>query len=240
VEGSIDRQALDSSLDDLRALLREGGELQEAIANVTSATAALFGLAGAGVMLVDDGQVLRYIAATDAGSRALEEAQETIGHGPCVDALVHDVLVTTEDILSDERWPQLGPLVADKGVRAVLGVPIKLAGGPVGSLNVYDHEPHHWDDTQCAALRAFGGVVEGLMRSALLAHEHSEVASQLQHALDSRVQIERAVGLLMGRERLGAVDAFDKLRREARGRRVKVVLVAEELLEQAAADAGSH
>ena len=51
-------------------------------------------------MLVDDAQVLRYIAASDPGSRALEAAQEELGHGPCVDSLVYDRLVTTSDVVS--------------------------------------------------------------------------------------------------------------------------------------------
>jgi GAF domain-containing protein len=237
VAGSIDPQALGTSLDALRGLVRDGGELRTAVTDVTDAVAGLFRLGGAGLMLVDDGQVLRYVAASDAASAALESAQEELGHGPCVDALVHDRLVTTTDLVTDERWPGLAERVSPAGARAVLGVPVTLAGGPVGSLNVYHGEPHDWDETECAALEAFGAVVESLMRSALQAHEQSAVAAQLQHALDSRVQIERAVGVLMGRERIDAVDAFDRLRRTARNRRVKVVAVAAELLEEAAADA---
>jgi GAF domain-containing protein len=240
VAGSIDPQALGKSLDALHRIVSGGDELGSAVTDVTDAVAGLFRIGGAGLMLIDDGQVLRYVAATDSPSTALEEAQEELGHGPCVDALVHDRLVTTADIIADDRWPGLGERVAPAGVRAVLGVPVTLAGGPVGSLNVYRGEPHEWDDTECAALRAFAGVVDTLMRTALQAHEQSAVAAQLQHALDSRVQIERAVGLLMGRERIDAVDAFDRLRREARNRRVKVVAVAAELLDQAAADARDH
>jgi GAF domain-containing protein len=237
VAGSIDPQALGSSLEALRGLVRDGGELRTAVTDVTGAVAGLFGLGGAGLMLIDDTQVLRYVAASDRVSATLEAAQEELGHGPCIDSLVHNRLVTTSDIVADDRWPGLAERVAPAGVRAVLGVPVTLAGGPVGSLNVFHREPYDWDDTECAALQAFAGVVESLMRSALQAHEQSAVAAQLQHALDSRVQIERAVGLLMGRERIGAVDAFDRLRRTARNRRVKVVAVAAELLEEAAADA---
>jgi GAF domain-containing protein len=237
MDGSIDPQALGKSLEALRGLVRDGGELRDAVVEVTEAVAVLFAVDGAGVMLVDDARALRYVAATDEAATALEEGQEELGHGPCVDSLIHDRLITTPDIQDDERWPGLGERVASAGVRAVLGVPVKLAGGPVGSLNVYRHETYHWDDTECAALEAFAGVVNSLMRTALQAHERSAVVAQLQHALDSRVQIERAVGLIMGRDAIDAVDAFDRLRREARSRRVKVVTVAAELLEGAAADA---
>jgi GAF domain-containing protein len=237
VAGFIDPQALSSSLDALRGLVRDGGELRSALTNVTDAVAGLFPVGGAGLMLIDDGQVLRYLAATDPASAALEAAQEELGHGPCVDSLVHNVLVTTSDVLTDERWPALGERLETAGVRAVLGVPVELAGGPVGSLNVYRQEPYEWDESECAALQAFAGVVNSLMGSAVQAHEQSAVVAQLQHALDSRVQIERAVGLLMGREGIDAVDAFARLRSTARNRRIKVVAVAAELLEDAAADA---
>jgi GAF domain-containing protein len=240
VVDSIDPQALGSSLEALRDLVHPSGELRSALTDVTEAVTGLFRVGGAGLMLVDDGQVLRYLAASNPASATLEAAQEELGHGPCVDSLVHDRLVTTSDVLTDARWPGLGERVAPVGVRAVLGVPVTLAGGPVGSLNVFRTDPYEWDESECAALEAFAGVVNSLMRSALQAHEQSTVVAQLQHALDSRVQIERAVGLILGRERIDAVDAFTRLRRDARSRRVKVVAVAAELLEEAARDAATR
>jgi AmiR/NasT family two-component response regulator len=77
-----------------------------------------------------------------------------------------------------------------------------------------------------------GLLLEGLLRAALQARERKELAEQLQHALNSRVVIERAVGLLMGRQAIDAVTAFNQLRDNARRERRKVADVAAELLNQ--------
>ncbi len=49
-----------------------------------------------------------------------------------------------------------------------------------------------------------------------------ERSIQLQTALDSRVVIEQAKGILAERESLSLDEAFDKMRREARSKRVKL------------------
>ena len=218
---NIDAALLTQSLEGLAERLSSPG-LDDALQHVLDATRHLFGATGAGFMMVDDSSSLRSVAFTDPGGRLLEERQEHVGHGPCVDALTFDRVVTTVDVADDARWPQLGSELREAGVRAVLGVPIHVSGLPVGSLNVYRNRPGDWGETEAPALLAYGRLVESLMLSALHAEQRERLADQLQHALDSRVVIERAVGMLMERYGLDAVDAFDRLRRTARdgGRRV--------------------
>ena len=217
----IDAELLSQSLEGLTEQLTTPG-LDDALQRVLDATRHLFGATGAGFMMVDDSSSLRSVAFTDPGARLLEELQERAGHGPCVDALTFDRVVATVDVADDARWPQLGSALREAGVRAVLGVPIHVSGLPVGSLNVYRNRPGDWDETEAPALLAYGQLVESLMLSALHAEQRERLADQLQHALDNRVVIERAVGMLMERHGLDAVDAFDRLRRTARdgGRRV--------------------
>jgi GAF domain-containing protein len=229
---SIDANALSASLAALRSSLQSNGELSDALQHVTDAAVRLFRVDGAGMMLVDEGQVLRYVAATDRPGRTLETAQAEFGHGPCVDSVVYGQVVTTRDVRTDQRWPRLVERL-HPNVRAVLGVPLFLAGGPVGSLNAYRSEPYDWDDSERDALQAFAELLERQVDAALRGHQQGQVIDQLQHALDTRVRIERAVGFLMGRDDIDAVAAFDQLRREARSRRVKVTVVADELLDAA-------
>jgi GAF domain-containing protein len=195
------------------------------------AAMALFRADGAGVMVVDDDHVLRSVASTDHVGAALERAQAELGHGPCVDALTYGEVVTTGDVNDDERWPRLGA-VLQADVRAVLGVPLHLAGGPVGSLNVYCRSSRDWSADEQQALNAYGGLMGRLVTTSLRGEEQGALIDQLQRALDSRATIERAVGLIMGRESVDAVTAFERLRREARSRRERVVAVAQELLDE--------
>ena len=110
------------------------------------------------------------------------------------------------------------------------GTPVLLGGSPVGTLNVYRDEPAEWDKSDVNALTAYSALIAEVLAAAPAAEEHSILAGQLQHALDYRVVIERAVGYLMGTQRLDAVTAFDVLRRRARDSRRRVADVATDML----------
>lgn len=125
----------------------------------------------------------------------------------------------------------MAELLPADGVRAVLGVPIRLGGGPVGVLNLYVDQPHDWADPEIDALGAYGDLLGTLLGTGLVAHRNDTLARQLQYALDHRVVIERAVGYLMGTGGIDATAAFDRLRRAARARRCQVGEVASRLLD---------
>jgi len=225
----IDPAALDRTLATLRDRSSAPG-LMGTLDNTLAATRQLFGATGAGIMMLDDGSVLSAVAATDEPGRQLEVLQQQAGEGPCVDALTFDRIVSSTDLAADARWPVLVPELPDAGVRAVLGVPLHIDRVAVGSLNVYRDRAHRWDDSEVAALTAFATLIEALLRAALQAREREQLAEQLQHALDHRVVIERAVGIVMGRQNVNAVQAFNVLRGQARNAQRKVADVAADLL----------
>lgn len=230
----IQQSSLDAALGSLSQRELENIGVSEALKYVVTAMPALFHVEGAGLLLVDDYQVLRYVAASDAATHVLESAQEVTGIGPCVDSLVHGKPVACADLATDERWPELAPLVTPYGIAAVLGVPVHLGGGVIGSLNVYRSSPYEWDDSDLAAANTLGRMVERLLAMALVVRRRDDVVRQLQTALDTRIAIERAVGVLIGVEGIDAVEAFDRLRRAARSSRRKVADLAAEVLEHRA------
>ncbi len=229
-ESFIDQRGLDASLRALRSQI-DAKPLQDALETILDATRSLFEAKGAGVMFVDQGSMLRAVAATDEPGYLLESRQQETGEGPCVDALVMDRIVLCGDLAGDPRWPKLRPDVPDGGVRAVLGVPIHAANVTVGSLNVYRDVPCDWSETEIEALESYALLIERLLVSALQAEQLTQLAEQLQHALDGRVLIERAVGVIMGREAVDAVTAFNRLRSIARSSERKAADVAAEILD---------
>jgi GAF domain-containing protein len=220
---------LSRTFDQLREAARDE-EIQKVLDQVVRSSTDVFGVSGCGVMLADGEHVLHYVAASDDEGRKLEHAQAEAARGPCVDALVHDTVVSTRDVTADERWPVLHGPLGETRVRAVLGMPIHLAGAAVGSLNAYRDVPYDWTETESAGMAAYGQLVDSLLVVALHASHHERLARQLQHALDHRVPIERAVGVLTARRGVDAVVAFDVLRRHARDRRRRVADVAEDVL----------
>jgi GAF domain-containing protein len=211
---------------------REGGGTTDpyaALQGVVDAVNELFGFAGAGIMLRDEDQVLRYVTGSDPASVALEVVQEELGVGPCIDCVLFDRIVCSEDLLTDPRWPDLGSRVGSD-TRAILGVPIRLSGAPVGSLNVRRNQPRQWDESEQRSMLSFAALIEQALADAITSRRQSALVDQLQHALDHRVVIERAVGYLMGRLQINETAAFDALRRTARSNRRKIDEVARQLL----------
>ena len=236
---AIDPPTLSSTLSTLQAEHLQQGELEGSLRRVVEATCTVFGVAGAGLMLIDDTSSLRYVAATDGRSAALEAAQAETGEGPCVDSLLRDQVVRTDDLVADPRWPRLARSVDGLGIVGLLGVPIHIDRTSVGSLNVYSDGPYPWQDDDIEGLRSFAFVLEQLLHHALAAHERHVLAEQLDRALTNRVLIERAVGVVMADRRTDPVSAFNVIRGQARAQRRKVSAVAEELLDSVQQPAGA-
>lgn len=226
----VDRAALEGSLRRLDQLAVADLDTATLMEEVVQAAGRMLPVSGIGLMVVDASHALRYVAASDESGRFLEDAQEQTGEGPCVAAFVLDGPVSTPNLAADDRWPRLGPLVEPSGVRAVLGVPVRLGGGPVGTLDAYLNHPAEWDTEQVTALTGYATVVENLLAASVALHRGSEMARQLQYALDYRVSIERAIGYLMGREQIDPVTAFNRLRSRARSTRRRIGEVALEAL----------
>jgi GAF domain-containing protein len=226
----IDADVLARSLQALRDADLGAQPVEDAVVAAVAGAQRVFAVTGAGLMLLDDESVLRYAAWTDPGARALERAQEVAGQGPCVDAFVFDRVVATADLMSDERWPRLNEALEEERERSVLGIPTHVGGITVGSLNLFADLGHEWDESELRALEAYNEILEGVLSTAVIAHRGEAIADQLQRALDSRVPIERAVGVLMERDRLTAVEAFNALRSQARRRRCRVADMALEVL----------
>ncbi|WP_344861416.1 GAF and ANTAR domain-containing protein [Planomonospora alba] len=230
----IDPEALVASLRRIQTAAPVTGIVQQ-LERAVDVVDTLFGYSGAGLMFAADGKELRYLVATDDPGRSLEGAQLHLGRGPCVSAYEQDTAVTCSDVRADPRWPELAARL-HPGVRAVAGVPVRLGGRPVGTLNVYRSTPYEWDDTDVQALYAYADVIGQVLAAAVAAEEKSVLADQLQYALDYRVVIERAIGYLMGKHDLTAAQAFTGLRKQARDSRRKVADLAAEVLGEGAGD----
>jgi GAF domain-containing protein len=227
----INSDALASSISGLAQLTAdEGGGLEHALEHVVNETNRIFAVDGAGLLLLAEGDVLRYVAASSERGRIVETLQEQVDEGPCVDAFERLDTVASPDVSTDPRWPSFGPLAGRHGVRALMGVPVELEG-PVGTLNVYASNRHEWDEGEVEAIQAYARIVSSVLRSSIEAHLQGKVSEQLRYALDRRVVIEQAKGILMEREGIASGEAFERIRRRARSHRERVIDVARRLVD---------
>jgi GAF domain-containing protein len=158
----LDDDALAQSLRELTDQLAPGtliGPLSTQLAAVVSAAAQLLGVESVGILLLDDADRIRSVAASSGAAEALEAAQERVGVGPGVDALAQRAMVAVADVGAVSRYGPLWQEIVGCGARAVLAAPIWLAGQVVGNLDAVLADPHVWSSPEKRAAAAVAAVV---------------------------------------------------------------------------------
>jgi GAF domain-containing protein len=216
---AVSAAGLRQALDQLADLRTSPVTVESALERVVATAAALFGVDGTALMLADRDQVLRNLAVSDDRAAQLEELQAEHGEGPCVDAFDDKESVAADDLGADDRWPDFSPAAVERGLRAVLASPIPYSDQAVGVVAVLAGRPHAWTEAEREAIVAFTELAAMLILNAMEASERGRLAGELQVALDSRVVIEQAKGVLVGRHGLTTRQAFERLRRMARDQR---------------------
>lgn len=222
---------------DVRQAMEQLGELrfgsmpvEDAMEQIVRTTHAIFDVDGAGLMLADSEQHLRSVAVSDDRFRHLEDLQLRHDEGPFIAAYEDKRLVCVEDLVGDQRWPHFSPAAVEHGVRAVLASPIPYNQQAIGVVGVVSKDTRPWSPEGELALLAFTDLAALLIASMLRAEQHSELAAQLQGALDSRVVVEQAKGVLIGQQRVSARQAHQQLRDQARRERRKLTSVAADII----------
>jgi chromosome segregation ATPase len=157
----------------------------------------------------------------------------TSAKAPTWQAYALDRAVAVGDLGTAPTWGRIDAVVGQLHVRGVLSVPIRLAGQPVGTLDVYSIQPRAWTTHELAAMAEFATVAAELVHTGVeLASRELEVA-QLQQALTSRIWIEQAKGVLAATQGVSPDEAFGQLRRRARASSRRLAEVAREVVQDA-------
>jgi GAF domain-containing protein len=227
---AVSAEGLERALTQLADLRTAPVTVESALHRIVESADALFQVDGSALMLVDRDQALRNLAVSHRRAQALEELHAEHGEGPCVDAYEEKHTVWTDDLGREERWPEFSPAAASRGLAAVLASPIPYSNEAVGVVAVFAGEPHPWTEAEQQAVIAFTDLAAMLILNAMEASERGRVAVQLQGALDSRVVIEQAKGVLVGRHGLTPRQAFERLRGMARDQRRPLAEIAAEVV----------
>lgn len=211
--------------------LRYGtNDLEQAVELIVSTTHDLFSVDGAALMLLDRDLSLRNAAASDRRMDVLESLQAEHGVGPCMLAFQEKTLVCSEDLVSDKRFGEFSSAAVEAGLRAVLASPIPYAMDAVGVVAVFSAKPYAWTPEGELALTSFTNLAALAIATTMQSEERGELTDQLKHALDARVLIEQAKGVLMARDGVDARQAFEELRAQARRSRKKLADLAGEVV----------
>ena len=183
---------------------------------LTARCVQLLGVSAAGLLLTDQQDTLQVVAASSERTRLLELFQLQTDQGPCVDCFRTGQPVSVADLPSAGRWPRFTAAAAEVGFAAVHAVPMRLRTEVIGALNLFDTAPGPLDEGKLRIGQALADVATiGLLQQRAI-HRRDTLTEQLQTALESRVLIEQAKGVLAERLHLDMDEAFALLRGYAR------------------------
>jgi GAF domain-containing protein len=228
------------ALKELAGLRFGSGSLDEGVQRIVDTTHRLFNVDGAGLLLADSEQLLRNLVVSDVRLRDLEELQIRFGEGPCMDAYNEKQLVHSGDLQRESRWPDFVPAAVRRGVRAVLAAPIPYDRQAIGVVAVVSGKVHPWSPESELALVAFTDLAALLIASMMQGEEKTQIAAQLQQALDARIVIEQAKGVVVARQGVSPRQAYESLRSSARAQRRRLAEVAREVVEEAQSAPGAE
>ncbi|MDA8283069.1 MAG: GAF and ANTAR domain-containing protein [Actinomycetota bacterium] len=187
-----------------------GRRLCEVAAQVTE-------MSGAGVMLLSEDRPQASLCSTDTVSAAIEEAQYTLGEGPCVDAHRQGTPIIEADLAAagPSRWAAFSTCALDAGARAVFGFPVRIGTVRLGALNLYRDRPGALgDDQQADAL-----VMADVAASAILAAQSDGYPGELGVDLEADTHVwtvvHQAAGMVSIQLDIPVGDALVRLRAHA-------------------------
>jgi GAF domain-containing protein len=188
-------------------------------------------VAAAGLMLVSPNGDLRVMASSSEAMRVLELFELQSQQGPCLDCYRTGQPVLNQDLAKvNGRWPRFATEALAAGFHSVHALPMRLRGTVIGALNLFQLEPGQLHPADVEAAQALADVATIGILSHRAAAEAQAVNEQLNHALNSRVVIEQAKGMIAERAGLDMEQAFSALRAHARNHNLRLVDVCRDVV----------
>jgi GAF domain-containing protein len=222
-----DQKLLTTTLSEFAATLVQGFAISDVLHDLAERVAAVVAVDSVGVYLRDDG-ALRFITALDEPSAAVERVQEQEQEGPCVDAWRSGSVITVTDLRENrQRWPAYVAAAGQAGILAVAGIPMYLGGQHIGVLDLHSKQRRDWSAEDLGAARVLADIAASYVINASRLDQQRRISEQLQEALERRVIIEQAKGILAAERGITVDKAFEVLRQHARQRGASLRAVAD-------------
>lgn len=215
--GEVRQQRLADVLVELADTLATTFDIDDYLHVLCVRTHDLFEVDAVGVMLEGPDGSLQLTAASTDASAALDLFEAQARQGPCFDAYLSGERIVDADLTAvGDRWPEFTPMALERGLRAVHAFPLRLRDDRIGAMNLFRHVPGSFHHDDVAAAQALADMAAMAIMSRRQ-YDAAEVrAQQLQGALNSRIVIEQAKGIVAERHGLSPADAFEAIRSHAR------------------------
>jgi len=169
------------------------------------------------------------VCASDDVAFRIDELQFDLGEGPCWEAFASRRPVLVPD-LRDGRpvtpWPVFNTAVRETSAAALFAFPLYVGATGIGALDLYRSTAGPLDEEALAEVATIGVLQERAVR------DGAGVDERLQFALNSRVVIEQAKGVLAQHGELDMDQAFVMLRGYARRNHLPLTQVGQSVVDR--------
>lgn len=202
------------------------------LTTLTERCVELLDASGTGILLGDQHDSLQMVAASSEQAQLLELFQLQNHEGPCLDCYRSGKPVVHPDLATTNPWPRFGPVALEAGLPSVHAFPMRLRDRVVGTLNLFMAAAAPLSEADIAVAQALAHAASIAILQDHAARDAQTNIGQFQHALNSRVAIEQAKGVLAERGGLTMDEAFSRLRTYARNHNLKLSLLAASVVER--------
>jgi GAF domain-containing protein len=207
-------------------------DMAELLIVLTDRCVDVLDVAAAGIMLASPAGDLRVMASSSEEMRLLELFELQSHEGPCLDCYNTGEPVMNVDLGGDDpRWPLFAPRAIAAGFRSVHALPMRLRGTILGALNLFNVDAGLMRPADMAAGQALADVATIAIIQHQAALEAKLLNEQLSEALNTRIVIEQAKGMIAQRRGVDMEAAFAALRDHSRNHKLRLADVARDVIE---------
>lgn len=195
----------------------------------------------AGLMLSDANGDLQLMASSTEDVDAVEVVQLGAEAGPCWQCFKTGHPVTVGDIEQDaDQWPDFQRVALEQGYRSIHATPMRLRGQVIGTMNLLDTKVGVLNERDIALAQSLTDVATIGILQERDSRQLRDLSSQLQGALNSRIIVEQAKGVLAQSLHVSMDEAFRLLRNHARSTNQTLQVVSRDVVERRGAPAPSN
>ena len=222
-----DQELLARTLSEFAAILVRGLTVSDVLHDLAERVTGVLRVDSAGASMLVSGH-LRFVTARVVRARRLEQAQVRAQAGPCVDAWLSGETVVISDLSEcASSWSTFAQEARESGIVAIAGIPMRLDGKRIGALGLYHAAQRVWSPGDLGTARVLTDMAASYVMNASELDRQRRINRQLQQALDSRIIIEQAKGVLAAEFGVSVDKAFDLMRRHARSHHANLLAVAQ-------------
>lgn len=233
---TLPREQLTEILVKAADTLVEDYDLVDFLGSVTGYATRVSGTAAVGLLLADPRGRLQFLAGSEESARQVEFFSVSNDQGPCRDCFVQNDTVLSRDLRTEHRrWPVFAPRAVTAGFRSACALPIRHHGQPIGALGLFGAPGDVLNSQSLKAVQALAAIATiGIPQEQ--ANREEMLTEQLQAALNTRVAVEQAKGVLSQRRQVDIDHAFRLLCRYSHSHELRISQVARDI----AADPYTH